>query len=273
VADVDSDGDGTPDCLDNCAEDPRKMEPGICGCGTQDNNTTGDSDRDGVPDCVELCDDDARKTDPGVCGCGIVEDSGDDDGDGVANCIDACPTDPALEPRCGCGIPDSACTEEQRLVTPVTKIVTAPGAVVRQPTGQTNERTLGRVRLTLEGFDGALTPRQLARLVAGLKLIEGVDFDVSSLGVAKPGIAAVLHKRKVSFDYRVGIRRISGKKKSVARRITSRNNITFRNLAPGEYQFRYRIRIKSGDKIVSRTPVSPPRSFVIARKLNTSAVK
>lgn len=33
VADVDSDGDETPDCFDACPEDPTKRSRGLCGCG------------------------------------------------------------------------------------------------------------------------------------------------------------------------------------------------------------------------------------------------
>ena len=30
---VDTDGDGTPDTVDNCPDDPDKTEPGLSGCG------------------------------------------------------------------------------------------------------------------------------------------------------------------------------------------------------------------------------------------------
>ncbi len=49
--DVDSDGDGTPDCNDNCPNDPGKTEPGICGCGVADTDT----DSDGIADCNSGC--------------------------------------------------------------------------------------------------------------------------------------------------------------------------------------------------------------------------
>ena len=49
--DVDSDGDGTPDCNDNCPNDPGKTEPGICGCGVADTDT----DSDGIADCTSGC--------------------------------------------------------------------------------------------------------------------------------------------------------------------------------------------------------------------------
>ncbi|MCP4740796.1 MAG: hypothetical protein GY871_00980, partial [Actinomycetales bacterium] len=47
--DTDSDGDGTPDCVDDCPNDPNKTEPGACGCGVADT----DSDGDGTFDCDE----------------------------------------------------------------------------------------------------------------------------------------------------------------------------------------------------------------------------
>lgn len=49
-SDVDGDGvDGV--CGDDCASDPAKLDPGICGCGVSD----ADSDFDGVFDCDDQC--------------------------------------------------------------------------------------------------------------------------------------------------------------------------------------------------------------------------
>ena len=52
MSDVDSDGDGVPDCLDGCPQDPDKLERGVCGCGLDDE---ADEDGDQIPDCVDLC--------------------------------------------------------------------------------------------------------------------------------------------------------------------------------------------------------------------------
>ena len=49
--DGDLDNDGVPDCLDGCPEDPAKVAPGVCGCGTPD----VDGDNDGVLDCIDNC--------------------------------------------------------------------------------------------------------------------------------------------------------------------------------------------------------------------------
>jgi len=121
----DTDGDGTLDCFDECPNDPLKIEPGVCGCGTPDT----DSDSDGTPDCNDLCPNDPLKIAPGVCGCGIPDDDSDSDGvldcnddfpddpdettdsdgDGVGDNGDGCPDDPyKTEPGvCGCGTPDT----------------------------------------------------------------------------------------------------------------------------------------------------------------------
>ena len=48
----DADGDGLRDECDECPADPAKIEPGVCGCGQDDN---ADSDGDGVLDCNDEC--------------------------------------------------------------------------------------------------------------------------------------------------------------------------------------------------------------------------
>jgi MYXO-CTERM domain-containing protein len=45
----DSDGDGTPDCLDGCPTDPKKIAPGLCGCGVPDTDANGN----GIADCLD----------------------------------------------------------------------------------------------------------------------------------------------------------------------------------------------------------------------------
>ncbi|HEY0978750.1 MAG TPA: HYR domain-containing protein [Flavobacteriales bacterium] len=111
-ADADGDGSGDPSstlpgytCLptptgyvlvggDLCDNDPQKLVPGACGCGTADVATTwyADTDGDGVGDasnsqagftCIQplghvaisgdLCDNDPLKLVPGLCGCGVPE--------------------------------------------------------------------------------------------------------------------------------------------------------------------------------------------------------
>ncbi|CAK9087975.1 unnamed protein product [Durusdinium trenchii] len=99
----DVDGDGLTYCGgDICYQDPAKIYPEICGCGVPD----VDTDNDGTLDCLDWCPFDSNKTMPGHCGCGTSED--DTDGDGVLDCEDRCPLDPSkTNPElCGCGVSD-----------------------------------------------------------------------------------------------------------------------------------------------------------------------
>ncbi len=99
---ADDDNDGAANCADECPIDPTKTEPGLCGCGTPDDDT----DSDQVPDCLDQCADDDAKTEPGMCGCGVAD--ADTDGDDVPDCFDECPSDPLRTSpgRCGCGTAD-----------------------------------------------------------------------------------------------------------------------------------------------------------------------
>jgi Cys-rich repeat protein len=98
----DRDKDGTPDEDDGCPDDPKKITPGICDCGTPDT----DGDEDGTPDCTDDCPNNPDKTGPGTCGC--TESDKDTDGDGTPDCKDGCVDDPEKqkEGACGCNVPD-----------------------------------------------------------------------------------------------------------------------------------------------------------------------
>ncbi len=53
--------------VDQCPDDPTKINPGQCGCGVPD----VDSDEDGVPDCLDACPEHGDRIDVGPCGCGL----------------------------------------------------------------------------------------------------------------------------------------------------------------------------------------------------------
>lgn len=110
IPDTDLDNNDQIDCheQDFCPDDPNKTTPGICGCGIPD----GSNDDTTAIDCLEddLCPGDLEKSKPGICGCGIPDT--DEDGDGVLDCVqgvDYCPDDPdkTIPGACGCGIPDT----------------------------------------------------------------------------------------------------------------------------------------------------------------------
>jgi hypothetical protein len=100
---TDTDTDGVPDCLDLCASDSLKSEPGACGCG----KTESDSDADLTPNCIDACPSDANKILAGYCGCGVAET--DSDRDGMPDCVDTCPSDSSKTSlgQCGCGVADT----------------------------------------------------------------------------------------------------------------------------------------------------------------------
>ncbi len=85
LMEADHDNDGTPNCAEECPNDPYKVEPGICGCGVSDD----DRDHDGLVDCLDDCPDDSEKTEPGFCGCNNPD--VDTDEDGLHDCLDNCP--------------------------------------------------------------------------------------------------------------------------------------------------------------------------------------
>jgi len=79
---IDSDGDGVPDYLDKCPNTPKGVKVDASGCPL-------DSDGDGVPDYLDKCPDTPRGCKVDKNGCPI-----DSDRDGVPDCLDRCPNTP-----------------------------------------------------------------------------------------------------------------------------------------------------------------------------------
>lgn len=79
VEDVDANNDGIVDCEEPCAAG--SANTGMCRC-----DNSNDDDGDGRPNCVDECPNDPYKTIPNVCGCGVVE--FDADQNGVADCLE-----------------------------------------------------------------------------------------------------------------------------------------------------------------------------------------
>ena len=92
IGDVDTDGDGRCDSLDECPNNPRKTEAGMCGCDAYD------SDGDWVCDADDICPGGSDKIDtdndgiPDFCDvCPGGNDNMDSDNDGVPDFCDDCP--------------------------------------------------------------------------------------------------------------------------------------------------------------------------------------
>ena len=96
--------DGLDDCYDACIYDPNKIfSAGVCGCGIPDDYR--DTDGDGTPDCIDVCPNDARyqtsapdSDGDGIPDCydscpqdpSITSSTLDSDFDGVLDCNDHC---------------------------------------------------------------------------------------------------------------------------------------------------------------------------------------
>jgi hypothetical protein len=84
--------------VDQCPQDPAKVEPGVCGCGVSDIDRDGDA----TIDCLEQCPNDPTKVTPGVCGCGFPDT--DANRNGVADCSEAGETTTNTQAACSDGL-------------------------------------------------------------------------------------------------------------------------------------------------------------------------
>jgi len=86
--DLDNDGDGIPDVDDQCPNDPEDKD----GFQDTDGCPERDNDNDGIPDAQDKCPNDPEDKD------GFEDDDGcpdmDNDGDGFPDSVDKCPNDP-----------------------------------------------------------------------------------------------------------------------------------------------------------------------------------
>ena len=181
VADTDSDGDGTPDCSDQCPSDATKAAPGACGCGVADTDT----DADGTPDCSDQCPNDATKTAAGLCGCGVADT--DSDADGTPDCSDLCPSDAtkATPGACGCGVADTDSdadgTPDCSDLCPSDATKAAPGACgCGVPDTDTNANGIVDCQETVRADLAAAIEQSRTILIAGKRL--KYEFEVMNLG-------------------------------------------------------------------------------------------
>jgi outer membrane protein OmpA-like peptidoglycan-associated protein len=110
--DLDNDGDGIPDSRDKCPNDPEDKD----GFQDEDGCPDLDNDGDGIPDAVDKCPNDPEDKD------GFEDEDGcpdlDNDGDGIPDANDKCPNDPetfnGFEDEDGCPDVRSATGPEEK---------------------------------------------------------------------------------------------------------------------------------------------------------------
>jgi outer membrane protein OmpA-like peptidoglycan-associated protein len=174
--DPDNDGDGIPDSRDKCPDQPEDKD----GFQDEDGCPDPDNDGDGIPDAQDKCPDQPEDKD------GFEDDDGcpdlDNDGDGFPDAVDKCPNDPetvnGFEDEDGC--PD-----------------------VRATTGP--EERADRIDLKGQpvtfGKDGKLTPQaralltQVATIIKAKKLTIRVEVHLP-LGTKDKGAAAITAQKK-----------------------------------------------------------------------------
>ncbi|MEO8067202.1 MAG: hypothetical protein ABI599_05880, partial [Flavobacteriales bacterium] len=169
---VDTDGDGTRDCADNCPNDPNKIATGACGCGVADT----DSDNDGTANCNDDCPLDPLKIAPGICGCGVADT--DSDSDGTANCNDGCPSDPnkVAPGNCGCGNPEPGALCNDNDPSTTNDMITA-GCVCAGTPAVCNDN---QVTLTLQtDANGAQTSWEI-KILGGAQVCSGSGYPNNS---------------------------------------------------------------------------------------------
>ena len=101
----DSDGDGIPDSVDLCPNEPEDKD----GFDDEDGCPDPDNDQDGIPDALDKCPNEPEDKD------GFQDEDGcpdpDNDGDGIPDALDKCPNEPedkdGFQDEDGCPDPDN----------------------------------------------------------------------------------------------------------------------------------------------------------------------
>ncbi len=175
--DVDNDGDGIPDAEDQCPNEPEDKD----GFKDTDGCREDDNDNDGIPDTADKCPDQAEDKD------GFQDEDGcpdeDNDGDGFADAVDKCPNDAetvnGVDDDDGCPDVRGTTGPEER----ADRIDLKGGQVVF--TRNTNNLTAGAKQLL----------NQVAAIIKARKLTVRIEVHVP-LGTKANGAAAVNAQKK-----------------------------------------------------------------------------
>ncbi|MDB4953070.1 MAG: putative internalin [Myxococcales bacterium] len=205
----DHDGDGVPDSIDGCPDDPEDKD----GFQDEDGCPDPDNDGDGIPDGEDGCPNEPEDKDGFQDSDGCPE--SDNDNDGIPDSVDKCPNEPedkdGFEDDDGCpdqdndgdGIPDATdkCPNDPETVNGFEDDDGCPD--VRATTGP--EERADRIDLKGQaitfGKDGKLTPgakqllTQVANLIKSRKLTIRVEVHVP-LGTKATNAAVVAAQKK-----------------------------------------------------------------------------
>ena len=205
----DRDGDGIPDDVDACPDDPEDKD----GFQDEDGCPDPDNDGDGIPDDKDKCPNEPEDKD------GFQDEDGcpdpDNDGDGIPDALDKCPNDPedkdGFEDEDGCPDPDN---DNDGFPDAVDKCPNDPETVngfededgcpdVRAPSGP--EERADRIDLKGQpitfGKDGKLTPAakaliaQVAAIIKTRKLTIRVEVHLP-LGTRSTNAAVIAAQKK-----------------------------------------------------------------------------
>ncbi len=176
--DLDNDGDGIPDAVDQCPDEPEDKD----GFQDDDGCREPDNDNDGIPDTADKCPDQAEDHD------GFEDDDGcldqDNDGDGFADAQDKCPNDPETVN----GVDDDDGCPDVRITTGPEERADRIDLKGQQVTFNRNANTLTPAARQLLG--------QVATLIKTRKLSIRIEVHVP-LGTKAKGAAAINARKRV----------------------------------------------------------------------------
>jgi large repetitive protein len=204
----DRDGDGIPDGLDGCPDEPEDRD----GFLDEDGCPDLDNDGDGLADTDDQCPDDPEDRD------GFEDEDGcperDNDGDGVIDAADRCPDQPedrdGFEDEDGCpdddndgdGIPDAAdrCPDEPETINGIEDEDGCPDVRgVAGPEERADRIDLRGGAITFErGALSAASKQQLAQIAAIIKLRKlAIRVEVHvALGTRSTQVAVIANQRR-----------------------------------------------------------------------------
>ena len=227
----DTDADKTPNCRDLCPSDPNKTtSSGACGCGVAETDT----DADGTPDCVDTCD-------------GTI----DTDGDGTADCSESCDSNPLkTEPdTCPCETLEDISTDGKAICVKNRQL--APNTKIEEPPLVTVDED--EVTIVFEKFVKPTLTLKKKKNKKGKDPV-AASFYEYSFEIKATGL-------KVSYE--IQLSKTDAAKRDIKKLQSKRNELTLKNLAPGNYNVKYKAVIMQNGKPVARTGFSPDAQFTV----------